>query len=169
MAVFRAGKRRERQIEEIARWIMDSDHVVAFTGAGISTDSGIPDFRGPDGVWTRRDAGLPAPRWRVPRELRRAQRIPPLPRRAPAARQAPVPDHPEHRQPPPPFRHTSRATGGAARQRAAHALHELRTVVHPARVGMGYGPVGPGLPYPEAGIRAAGSAPPATVGSSRRW
>ena len=60
--------RGERQIEEIARWIMDSDHVVAFTGAGISTDSGIPDFRGPEGVWTRRDAGLPAPRWRVPRD-----------------------------------------------------------------------------------------------------
>ena len=60
--------RGERQIEGIARCIMDSDHVVAFTGAGISTDSGIPDFRGPDGVWTRRDAGLPAPRWRVPRD-----------------------------------------------------------------------------------------------------
>ena len=60
--------RRERQIGEIARWIVGSGHVVAFTGAGISTDSGIPDFRGPDGVWTRRDAGLPAPRWRVPRD-----------------------------------------------------------------------------------------------------
>ena len=57
---------RGQQIEAIARWIVDSEHVVAFTGAGISTDSGIPDFRGPDGVWTRRDAGLPAPRWRVP-------------------------------------------------------------------------------------------------------
>jgi NAD-dependent deacetylase len=56
----------EDQIETIARWIVECDHVVAFTGAGISTDSGIPDFRGPDGVWTRRDAGLPAPRWRVP-------------------------------------------------------------------------------------------------------
>ena len=52
-------------IEKIADWIIESDHTVAFTGAGISTDSGIPDFRGPDGVWTRRDAGLPPPAWRV--------------------------------------------------------------------------------------------------------
>jgi NAD-dependent SIR2 family protein deacetylase len=59
---------REEHIKEISRWIIDSDHVVAFTGAGISTDSGIPDFRGPDGVWTRRDAGLPAPKWRVARD-----------------------------------------------------------------------------------------------------
>src|SRR3954465_3415225 len=56
----------EQTIETIARWLAESEHVVAFTGAGISTDSGIPDFRGPEGVWTRRDAGLPAPRWRVP-------------------------------------------------------------------------------------------------------
>jgi NAD-dependent deacetylase len=59
-------QRLERHIETIARWIIESERIVAFTGAGISTDSGIPDFRGPDGVWTRRDAGLPAPRWRVP-------------------------------------------------------------------------------------------------------
>src|SRR5688572_7066804 len=56
----------EQTIDAIARPLAESEHVVAFTGAGISTDSGIPDFRGPDGVWTRRDAGLPAPRWRVP-------------------------------------------------------------------------------------------------------
>ena len=56
----------EQSIGMIAGWIVECEHVVAFTGAGISTDSGIPDFRGPNGVWTRRDAGLPAPRWRVP-------------------------------------------------------------------------------------------------------
>ena len=61
------GERRlQRRVGKIARWIAGSEHMVAFTGAGISTDSGIPDFRGPEGVWTRRDAGLPAPRWRVP-------------------------------------------------------------------------------------------------------
>ncbi len=52
-------------IEKIAQWIIESEHIVAFTGAGISTDSGIPDFRGPEGVWTRRDAGLPPLTWRV--------------------------------------------------------------------------------------------------------
>jgi NAD-dependent SIR2 family protein deacetylase len=55
-----------RQIEKAAEWIAASRHLVAFTGAGISTDSGLPDFRGPDGVWTRRDAGLPPPKWGKP-------------------------------------------------------------------------------------------------------
>jgi len=59
-------KHLDDQTETIARWIVGCERIVAFTGAGISTDSGIPDFRGPEGVWTRRDAGLPPPRWRVP-------------------------------------------------------------------------------------------------------
>lgn len=40
-------------LQEVANWIDRSDRVVALTGAGVSTDSGIPDFRGPDGVWTK--------------------------------------------------------------------------------------------------------------------
>jgi NAD-dependent deacetylase len=39
------------QTEQIARWLRDSANAVAFTGAGISTESGIPDFRSPGGVW----------------------------------------------------------------------------------------------------------------------
>jgi NAD-dependent deacetylase len=37
----------------VIEWVASARRVVALTGAGISTDSGIPDFRGPAGVWTR--------------------------------------------------------------------------------------------------------------------
>jgi NAD-dependent deacetylase len=40
-------------LAELRRWVDESSRIVVLTGAGISTDSGIPDFRGPQGVWTR--------------------------------------------------------------------------------------------------------------------
>ena len=39
-------------VEMVHRWVQMSARIVALTGAGISTESGIPDFRGPKGVWT---------------------------------------------------------------------------------------------------------------------
>ena len=40
-------------LETVRGWIRDANSVAVLTGAGISTDSGIPDFRGPQGVWTK--------------------------------------------------------------------------------------------------------------------
>ena len=41
------------KIEELASQVRSSRYLVAFTGAGISTESGIPDFRGPQGIWKK--------------------------------------------------------------------------------------------------------------------
>ena len=43
----------EEEILTAARVIHEAQRVVVFTGAGISTESGIPDFRSPGGIWSR--------------------------------------------------------------------------------------------------------------------
>ncbi|MGA9049098.1 MAG: Sir2 family NAD-dependent protein deacetylase [Dehalococcoidia bacterium] len=45
----------ENKAERIAELIINAQHTIVFTGAGISTESGIPDFRGKDGIWTKVD------------------------------------------------------------------------------------------------------------------
>lgn len=52
----------DTRINTLADWMFGAKNLVVFTGAGISTESGLPDFRGPDGIWTRQARGLPLPR-----------------------------------------------------------------------------------------------------------
>jgi NAD-dependent deacetylase len=46
----------EANLDVVASWLRDARSIVVLTGAGISTESGIPDFRGPNGVWTKNPA-----------------------------------------------------------------------------------------------------------------
>jgi NAD-dependent deacetylase len=45
----------DEQLKQIAQWIINSEKVIVFSGAGLSTESGIPDFRSPGGVWDKYD------------------------------------------------------------------------------------------------------------------
>jgi len=48
----------EQDIIRAAGWIVKAKHLVAFTGAGISVESGIPPFRGEGGIWSRYDPSI---------------------------------------------------------------------------------------------------------------
>ncbi|KAJ1441232.1 Sirtuin family [Sesbania bispinosa] len=54
------------KIERLAIMIKKSKHLVVFTGAGISTSCGIPDFRGPKGIWTLQREGKVLPEASLP-------------------------------------------------------------------------------------------------------
>ncbi len=44
-----------RELNLLCGWLRTSSNVVVFTGAGMSTESGLPDFRSPDGMWKKQD------------------------------------------------------------------------------------------------------------------
>jgi NAD-dependent SIR2 family protein deacetylase len=46
------------QVKELAEMIRAAKHVVVYTGAGVSTSTSLPDYRGPNGVWTLAAQGL---------------------------------------------------------------------------------------------------------------
>ncbi|KAI8553018.1 hypothetical protein RHMOL_Rhmol06G0312600 [Rhododendron molle] len=56
----------QEKIEKLAKMIRKSKHLVVFTGAGISTSCGIPDFRGPKGIWTLQREGKALPEASLP-------------------------------------------------------------------------------------------------------
>ncbi|XP_037680125.1 NAD-dependent protein deacetylase sirtuin-6 isoform X5 [Choloepus didactylus] len=56
--IFDPPEELERKVWELAQLLWRSSNVVFHTGAGVSTASGIPDFRGPHGVWTMEERGL---------------------------------------------------------------------------------------------------------------
>jgi len=44
---------QDKTLQQVAEWLRQAESAVAFTGAGISTESGIPDFRSPGGIWSK--------------------------------------------------------------------------------------------------------------------
>ena len=107
------------QLDRLAAQLRDARQIVVLTGAGISTESGIPDFRGPQGVWTKDPAAerkaniqhyvriqsIRRDVWRnrAGSELLRgrAQRGPPRARRARAQSEGPHARDAERRRPAP--------------------------------------------------------------------
>ncbi|XP_076001228.1 NAD-dependent protein deacylase sirtuin-6 [Genypterus blacodes] len=55
--VFDSPEELKAKVETLAQLIKESQYLVVHSGAGISTSAGIPDFRGPKGVWTLEEKG----------------------------------------------------------------------------------------------------------------
>ena len=51
---FDSAAALDNKLDTLAQYVRESRHTVFFTGAGVSTSAGIPDYRGPSGAWTER-------------------------------------------------------------------------------------------------------------------
>ncbi|XP_056429938.1 NAD-dependent protein deacylase sirtuin-6 [Hyla sarda] len=56
--IFDSPEDLNKKVKELADMVRKASYIVFHTGAGISTSCGIPDFRGPNGVWTMEEKGL---------------------------------------------------------------------------------------------------------------
>lgn len=56
--IFDSPEQLDVKTKEFIRIFREAKHVVVHTGAGVSTAAGIPDFRGPKGVWTLEEKGM---------------------------------------------------------------------------------------------------------------
>ena len=119
----------EAAVESLGRLVEAARVIVPFTGAGISTECGIPDFRSPGGLWTKNQP-IPYDAFVASRDMRDESwrrrfameesfahgETRPRPSRARQSlprRQGPGLDHPEYRQPASGFRHSPNATSSS--------------------------------------------------------
>ena len=58
MQIFDSPEQLDVKIEEFIKLFRESKYIIVHTGAGVSTAAGIPDFRGPKGVWTLEEKGI---------------------------------------------------------------------------------------------------------------
>lgn len=54
---FDSATKLDQVASQLATLIQNGKHFIVYTGAGVSTSAGIPDFRGPEGAWTKRAQG----------------------------------------------------------------------------------------------------------------
>ncbi len=158
----------ETAIERLRELVADAKVIVPFTGAGISTECGIPDFRSPGGIWTKmrpiefgdflasQEMRNESWRRRFAMEEQFGGAKPGRGHRALAslyrAGQGAGRGDAEHRQSAPGFRVCGRARGRAARQHHLCHLPRLRQALRTA-LGEGSGWTAPTAARPTAGLR----------------